>query len=236
MDKMDDTNGEDFRLMSRDEQGEERTRLISNIREKLLQYDEILLKARDMNTLQKPSDRDYKSIRTWFWNKKPVYEEEAMFIKRREDLLSLRHGREWSSFDGLVENCLRKMHCPLLQRIFATKELLQKNGDDKHVIYYSPARVEKLVGIIITFIIFVLLVLPVVAMYKLTTIGERNSTLDAVGVLVVFTLLFSAAMSLLTKAQRHELFAASAAYCAVLVVFISNFNDTNTANGNAGRG
>lgn len=73
-------------------------------------------------------------------------------------------------------------------------------------------------------------------MYKLTTIGERNSTLDAVGVLVVFTLLFSAAMSLLTKAQRHELFAASAAYCAVLVVFISNFNDTNTANGNAGRG
>lgn len=38
MDKMDDTNGEDFRLMSRDEQGEERTRLISNIREKLLQY------------------------------------------------------------------------------------------------------------------------------------------------------------------------------------------------------
>jgi hypothetical protein len=68
-----------------------------------------------MNTLQKPSDRDYKSIRTWFWNKKPVYEEEAMFIKRREDLLSLRHGREWSSFDGLVENCLRKMHCPLLQ-------------------------------------------------------------------------------------------------------------------------
>jgi hypothetical protein len=124
----------------------------------------------------------------------------------------------------------------LTQRIFATKELLQKNGDDKHVIYYSPARVEKLVGIIITFIIFVLLVLPVVAMYKLTTIGERNSTLDAVGVLVVFTLLFSAAMSLLTKAQRHELFAASAAYCAVLVVFISNFNDTNTANGNAGRG
>jgi hypothetical protein len=41
--------------------------------------------------------------------------------------------------------------------------------------------------------------------------------------LVVFTLLFSAAMSILTKAARHELFAASAAYCAVLVVFISNF-------------
>ena len=90
--------------------------------------------------------------------------------------------------------------------------------------YYSASRVEKFVGLIITSIIFVLLVLPVVAMYVLTSIGNReHGTFNAIGVLVVFTLLFSAAMSLLTKAKRHELFAASAAYCAVLVVFISNF-------------
>jgi hypothetical protein len=60
-------------------------------------------------------------------------------------------------------------------------------------------------------------------MYKLTSRGGGTSTFDAIGILVVFTLLFSAAMSILTKAARHELFAASAAYCAVLVVFISNF-------------
>ena len=52
---------------------------------------------------------------------------------------------------------------------------------------------------------------------------NKRDTLNAVGVLMVFTLLFSAAMSLLTKAARHELFAASAAYCAILVVFIGNF-------------
>jgi hypothetical protein len=78
---------------------------------------------------------------------------------------------------------------------------------------------------IITLIIFILLILPVVAMYKLTSVGDRNSTFDAVGILVVFTMLFCAAMSLLTKAKRHELFAASAAYAAVLVVFISNFDN-----------
>jgi hypothetical protein len=49
---------------------------------------------------------------------------------------------------------------------------------------------------------------------------------SAIGVLIIFTLLFSAAMSLLTKAKRHELFAASAAYCAVLVVFITNFSSS----------
>jgi hypothetical protein len=57
-------------------------------------------------------------------------------------------------------------------------------------------------------------------------INTRN-TFNAVGVLIVFTLLFSAAMSVLTKAARHEMFAASAAYCAILVVFIGNFTGPN---------
>lgn len=52
---------------------------------------------------------------------------------------------------------------------------------------------------------------------------NQRDTFNAVGVLIIFTLLFSAAMSMLTKAARHELFAASAAYCAILVVFIGNF-------------
>ena len=69
-------------------------------------------------------------------------------------------------------------------------------------------------------------------MYKLTSIGQHpHGTFEAIGVLVVFTLLFCACMSLLTTAKRHELFAASAAYCAVLVVFISNFSGPNASNG-----
>ncbi|KAL1606520.1 hypothetical protein SLS60_003925 [Paraconiothyrium brasiliense] len=202
-----------------------RALLLETIRNKLVNYDEILAKARDLNTFQRPSNRDYRSFRIWYQNKKPLnYEREEQFIKRREDLVSLRQGREWSGFDGFVETCIRKLHCKPLHWLFATKELREKT-DDKHVFFYSHHRIEKLVGLVITFIIFILLILPVVAMYNLTSIGNRDSTLDAVGILVVFTLLFSAAMSLLTKAKRHELFAASAAYCAVLVVFISNFNN-----------
>jgi hypothetical protein len=61
-------------------------------------------------------------------------------------------------------------------------------------------------------------------MCRLTSIGDHNLTFDAVVILVVSTLLFSAAMSLMTKAKRHELFASSAEYCAIRVVFISNFS------------
>lgn len=78
--------------------------------------DEILVKARELNAFQRPSKRDYKSFRNWFWNIKPLsYELEEQFIKRKEDLVSLRHGREWSGFDGFIESCIRKMHCPLTQ-------------------------------------------------------------------------------------------------------------------------
>lgn len=111
--------------------------------------------------------------------------------------------------------------------MFCSHELRQKT-QDQDIYYYSSHRVELFVGLIMTFIVFVLLVLPVVAMYKLTSFGQgSHGTFDAIGVLVIFTLLFCAAMSMLTKAKRHELFAASAAYCAVLVVFISNFSGSN---------
>lgn len=69
-----------------------------------------------------------------------------------------------------------------------------------------------------------LLAAPVLTMYRLSNLNTDKSMFAAIGVLMIFTLLFAAAMSLLTKARRHELFAASAAYCAVLVVFIGSTN------------
>lgn len=103
-----------------------------------------------------------------------------------------------------------------------TKELCDKTSLDD-VVYYDSFRVDKLVNLIITAIIFVLLVLPVVAMYEMSIVRD-DSPFEAIGLLMIFTLVFATAMSSLTRATRQELFAASAAYCAVLVVFISNFS------------
>ena len=112
--------------------------------------------------------------------------------------------------------------------MFSTSELRRKT-DDEAVHYYSRSRVEFFVGLIITSLIFVLLVVPVVVMYQMTSLSRSpHSTFNAIAVLIVFTLLFSAAMGVLTAARRHEIFAASAAYCAVLVVFISNFSTSAT--------
>ncbi|KAF7502685.1 hypothetical protein GJ744_005273 [Endocarpon pusillum] len=234
-DSFDQNNGLTRRLQSRarDEReshqdGEERPRdqILDDIRRKLVEYDEILVKARNLVSFQKASERDYRSVSNWICNLKPLVDKEQCFIKHKEDLLTLHNGREWSGFDGLIESMLLKLDCKLVRQIFLTPEMRVKTTD-RNVHYYARSRVDVFVTLVITTIIFILLVLPVVAMYRLTTFGTSSgSTFKAIGVLVVFTLLFSAAMSLLTKARRHELFGASAAYCAVLVVFISNFSNT----------
>ena len=46
--------------------------------------------------------------------------------------------------------------------------------------------------------------------------------MTCIGTLLIFTLAFSSALSIFTKARRHEILAAAATYCAVLVVFLGN--------------
>jgi hypothetical protein len=87
-----------------------RSTLLGDIRKKLIDYDEIIVKTRELNAFQRPSKRDYRSLRTWFQNKKPLsYEREARFVMRKEDLITLRHGRERAGFDGWIEDCVRKL-------------------------------------------------------------------------------------------------------------------------------
>ncbi|KAK3115260.1 hypothetical protein LTR53_005580 [Teratosphaeriaceae sp. CCFEE 6253] len=198
--------------------------LLRELNVKLVEYDGLLLKTRAVHTLQKPAQRDYQSVRNWFESKKPLIQEEMEYIRRKEDLVTLRDGRESASFDVLVERCVTGLDKFLsrwcrCKRLFVTEELRQKT-DNGLIHYYAPHRVDILVNLIITAIIFILLVVPVVILYT----GQNASTspVEAIGILIVFTQLFGCTMSALTTAKRQELFAASAAYCAVLVVFVGN--------------
>lgn len=50
----------------------------------------------------------------------------------------------------------------------------------------------------------------------------ERTTYAALGILMVSSLILAATMSLLTMAPRHEICAATAAYRAVLIVFIGS--------------
>ncbi|KAA6412628.1 MAG: hypothetical protein FRX48_03620 [Lasallia pustulata] len=214
-------------LKSRDKddvrEGRPRRELLYKIKDLLLQYDEVLMKTRELTSFQRPSDRDYRSVRRWLHGNKPLIPDEEEFIHCKEDLITLRSGRECAGFDGFVESLLQKTNCKLIKYVFRSREFGQKTVD-KNISYFDQKRVDSLVSTIIMLVIIVLLVLPIVGMFRLSTDNNRADTFTAIGVLIVFTLLFCAVISMLTKARRHEIFAASATYCAVLVVFISNIN------------
>jgi hypothetical protein len=110
------------------------------------------------------------------------------------------------------------------QKLFSSAESKQKKGSETAVeVYFDRERTETFVNAIITCMILALLILPFYILYHLTA-GPNTYHNNALcmGVLLVFTLCFSAGLSFFTRAQRHEILAAAAGYCAVLVVFIGN--------------
>jgi uncharacterized membrane protein len=93
----------------------------------------------------------------------------------------------------------------------------RKKTDDPYIHYYSEARLGALIKIIVAISSTALLLVPVYLflIYNLSTKLMASITL-------IFAFLFATAISVFTGAKRQEVFGATAAYCAVLVVFIGN--------------
>jgi len=84
--------------------------------------------------------------------------------------------------------------------------------EKKFEIYYTPSRIAKLVNSILTLLILTLLIVPIYVLYHMVNdIGTDRAYIISIGILLVFTLAFSAVLSLFTKAKRHEILAAAAA-------------------------
>jgi hypothetical protein len=109
-----------------------------------------------------------------------------------------------------------------------SKRKIEGRKDAKEV-YYTRSRIDGLVNTVILTIILLLLILPIYTLYHLvTTLKSNKSDADCLGVLFIATLAFSAALSIFTRAKRHEILASAAAYCAVLVVFLGNVPQTSS--------
>ena len=78
---------------------------------------------------------------------------------------------------------------------------------------YSRKRIDVVASLVITAMVLALLIVPVYLLWHLTrAIQSGTATAIVIGVLLVFTLIFSGTLSLLTRAKRHEILASAAAY------------------------
>ena len=86
---------------------------------------------------------------------------------------------------------------------------------DEHFTYYLEKRVERVVAIINVIVAAILLIGAIMSLYCVTSPTARLC------IIAVFTIFFAVSIALVTNANRAEVFAATAAYAAVLVVFVS---------------
>ncbi|TVY46033.1 hypothetical protein LSUB1_G000184 [Lachnellula subtilissima] len=211
-------------LQSREEdnfQNERRKDLLCRVEKKFKEYTELLITARDLATFNPPPACDYMSVKNYFDKAAPLSSVEC-YIYRKEDLVTLKPGREYSWLDSFVEKVLQQMFCRPIRE-------LRAKADPKEVRLFSRARIDILVSLIILLVIVALLIGPVYILWQLTTSSQSVKSINLIiVVLLLFTLLFSGVLSLFTRAKRHEILAAAAAYCAVLVVFIGNVGKLNT--------
>ena len=106
-----------------------------------------------------------------------------------------------------------------------------KTGDEAlHLV--SLDRLDNVLRAIVTILAAFLLLVPVFVLFKLQPTNksevERKSNYQILTIFI-FTLLFSASCSIFTQAKKQEVFTATAAYSAVLVVFLGNTSNVLVA-------
>jgi len=66
-------------------------------------------------SFNKPGNDERRSVENYVWNNKQIEEKETRFIYHKEDLVTLRPGREHAWLDTSVEKMLKWLHCDLIE-------------------------------------------------------------------------------------------------------------------------
>lgn len=92
---------------------------------------QVLVSARELASFNRPQDRDYSSVKSYFDEESPLCNDES-YIYRREDIVTLKPGRENAWLDAFVEKTLQTLSCRLIKvsvtRNVSCKILLTSHG------------------------------------------------------------------------------------------------------------
>lgn len=135
-----------------------------------------------------------------------------------DDLAALRVPEEDDRLSQLLRDhwplSVRQYSCVFRLMLTVPQGKPGKNVQD-NTRYFRLRHVTRTVAMVSTIVAAVELVGAITGLYYVTNREAR------MGMIAVFTSLFGISLCLLTNARRGEIFGASAAYAAVLVVFVS---------------
>ncbi|KAL8816851.1 MAG: hypothetical protein Q9191_008253 [Dirinaria sp. TL-2023a] len=232
--------------------------LLKEIDAKLNEYHALLLRMQQVHAIKRPTKRNQTSLNNFICHTDSQLSSEAQWISMGPDLAAVAHDQEYGWFQNFVEDMMIKFsksatkasptqrqssqlalsqnQRPLarceLGAVFQNREEKIITGDMPDLYLLSPYRLDVLLRALSTIMATALLLLPIFILYRFQPMYEPE--LKSRGkiqflTIIAFTLAFSTAVSVFTRAKRQEVFAATAAYCAVLVVFLGNTSNVITS-------
>lgn len=108
-------------VLCRDQVGESRQALLLRMKAAILSYDQLLLNAQQHVASNRPRERDYNSVANFVRHKKPLLQGDDDFIWNKEDLITLRPGRESSWLDAVIERLIKLSPRKAVKYVFSSK-------------------------------------------------------------------------------------------------------------------
>lgn len=189
--------------------------IINKIGPKLKEYDDLVERTIKFASLRAPDTNDLRGVKLWIEQEEPLSKEETKHLLGGTDFVALVEKQEECWLDNVVERALSK--CLSRDSIFTSPEQRRISGN-ANLTLRSKHRIDVLIRIVLTITAASMLLGPSAVLYIVN--GHNILKLLLIG---AFTILFSAALHAFSKARRHENFAATSAYCAVLVTYLANF-------------
>ncbi|KAK3325064.1 hypothetical protein B0H66DRAFT_599251 [Apodospora peruviana] len=189
------------------EAAKKRMTLVHEIRTKLREYHEALLLQSQIANICRPDRRVLDAMRTCLFRPTPfkyLGGKASRFLESEKDLVALK-----SSPDS---DYLSRF----LRRYWVQSRELAPDMHGGQIARFEESAIAKTANIVTVLVAAIFLIGSILAFHY-----ARGDALK-LSMIAAFTIGFSASIGLITNARRAEVFAATAAYAAVLVVFVSS--------------
>lgn len=96
--------------------------------------------AQQMMALSRPARASYESVVNYVSDRKPAVFDERSWVYWKEDMVTLRPGREHAWLDTGLERILRAFHCSLIEARYTSTsyKLIGKLNCILSSIYFAP--------------------------------------------------------------------------------------------------
>ncbi|KAH8776511.1 hypothetical protein F5883DRAFT_248746 [Diaporthe sp. PMI_573] len=195
----------------------EQWRTIRKIRKKLDKYNERLLRQAMLAKLEGPNKLDLEFLKEWLERDSmgafPILGPDMEAWNHSEDLVALKP----RSPQDPTSRWFTATVFPLYHKLIGHKVKDPESPELGDGLYnYKESILSSTANIFTTVLASLLPLLSITVLYTI-----QSDTIK-LGVIVIFSACFSLALALTTNARRIEIFAATAAFAAVNVVFLTN--------------